>query len=409
MPARPTALLTLGRLPKALDIARALHGSGWRVLVAEPYGWNLTGTSRSVARSVRVTAPAADRQRYLAELVALVHAEQVQLVVPVSEETMHVAFLHGRLPAGVRLATVPPAALLRLHSKLGFAQAAAALGLPVPETWPLGSAGAAALAARQDVVVKPEFSCSGRGLRRIARGQPLPPADADQPAVVQATVRGQELSTCSIAHQGQLLGTVVYRGALMAGSVAVVFERVAPSPALADWLARFVAGCGHSGFISFDLIVDDAGQPWPIECNPRATSGVHFFEPADLARALTAPQATLATLAQQPLRHRPQPRLQQFYSTLTELQGAMFRRGYGARLRALLGTPDVSWQRRDPWPFVLMTGTSWPIIRAAMRSGVPFGEVATLDVGWTAAHQRDWLAEQAGMAGPAQVGDTARP
>jgi len=29
-----------------------------------------------------------------------------------------------------------------------------------------------------------------------------------------------------------------------------------------------------------------------------------------------------------------------------------------------------------------MTATSWPIIRLAMARGVPFGEVATLDVGW---------------------------
>jgi hypothetical protein len=37
---------------------------------------------------------------------------------------------------------------------------------------------------------------------------------------------------------------------------------------------------------------------------------------------------------------------------------------------------------RDPLPFLTMTATSWPIIRMAMARGVPFGEVATLDVGW---------------------------
>jgi hypothetical protein len=33
-------------------------------------------------------------------------------------------------------------------------------------------------------------------------------------------------------------------------------------------------------------------------------------------------------------------------------------------------------------PFLTMTATSWAIIRMAMARGVPFGEVATLDVGW---------------------------
>ena len=36
-----TALLTLGRLPKGLDLARALAAEGWRVVVAEPFGWHL--------------------------------------------------------------------------------------------------------------------------------------------------------------------------------------------------------------------------------------------------------------------------------------------------------------------------------------------------------------------------------
>ena len=360
--------------------------------MAEPFARTLTGSSRCVAKSFQLPAPDADPAGYLDALLALVQREQVDLLQPVSEETMHVAQLHGHLPPGVRLATSAPERLLTLHSKQGFAAQAGALGLTVPETHPLGSPGAQALVQQQDVVVKPEFSCGGQGLRRVARGQGLPAADPQQPAVVQAAVTGQELSTCSLAHAGRLLGTVVYRGALMAGTVAVAFERVTPSPALADWLTRFVAASGHSGFISLDLMVDADDTPWPIECNPRATSGVHFFEAAHLGQALADPAAFAR--AGQPLRWRAETRLQQFYSALTELSGAMFTRRYGPQLKALLGTPDVSWQARDPWPFLGMTATSWPILRAALRERRPFGEVAMRDLSWTAAHQRAWLAQR---------------
>jgi len=30
----PSLLLTIGRLPKALDFARSFHAAGWRVVVA---------------------------------------------------------------------------------------------------------------------------------------------------------------------------------------------------------------------------------------------------------------------------------------------------------------------------------------------------------------------------------------
>ena len=51
-------LLTLGRLPKALDVARGFADLGWRVVVAEPFKRHLAGASRAVAQSHRVTAPA---------------------------------------------------------------------------------------------------------------------------------------------------------------------------------------------------------------------------------------------------------------------------------------------------------------------------------------------------------------
>ena len=107
-----TVLLTLGRLPKALELARALHTSGCRVLVAEPFARHLTGASRAVARSFVVPAPATDREYYLQALTDIIRQEKVDIVLPVSEEILHVAGLHGRVPDSVRIASMPLASLL---------------------------------------------------------------------------------------------------------------------------------------------------------------------------------------------------------------------------------------------------------------------------------------------------------
>lgn len=371
-----TVLLTLGRLPKALDLARGFAKAGCRVLVAEPYGWTLAGASRHVAREFKVPPPSAGKAAYLAALREIVVREGVDLVVPVSEETMHVAHLAGMLPEGVRLFTMPPAQVIALHDKAGFVRAALAMGLTVPQSAPLGSAEATALASCGPVVVKPVFSCSGNGVRILSAGEPLPPADPAEPAVVQRFVTGREHSTCTIAREGRVIATSVYRGAVMSGSVAVAFERV-DMPAIDAWVARFVAETGWSGFISFDFIVDAAGVPHGIECNPRATSGVHFWEGEDIARAVLEPSWT------GPVRVRKHQRLQQFYACLTETQAAMLRRkGFLASLKSLVTTRDVSWDVRDPWPFLSMIGTSWPIIWQAITKGARFGEVATADVAW---------------------------
>jgi len=372
-----TVLLTLGRLPKALDLARSFHAAGWRVVVAEPFRRHVAGASNAVARSHVVTAPAEDRERYLSDLLRIVEAEAVDLVLPVSEESLHVAFLRARLPARTRLFAMPPEVLLAAHDKGEFAQRTRALGLAAPETHALGDPAGDDLAARGDVVVKPLHACSGRGVRILRRGEALPAPDPADPAVVQAFVAGEVMSTCSLAHGGAVSATVVYRGAMMSGSVCIAFERVENAAILA-WVEGFARATGWTGFVSFDFVVDEAGRPWGIECNPRTTSGLHFFEGADIAPAVLDPT--------HPPRFRPETRLQQFYSCLTETQLSLFRGGgFGRNLRSLLTTPDVTWSARDPMPFLTMTATSWPIIRLAMARRATFGEVAMLDVGWNGA------------------------
>jgi len=397
-----TALITLGRLPKALDIARALHATGWRVIVAEPYARHLTGASRAVSRSFRVTAPTLDPDQYLRDLQQIIDDESVGLVVPVSEETMHVTALYETLnQCGNRLFTMPPDQVRTLYDKFGFIQYSESLGLPVPKTIALavtaesagdsagdkpeagGRAGlasglAAGLAAGLGlgpVVVKPRLSCGGRGVRIFqsladALDQSIGPG-----LIAQARVEGSVYSTCGVVHEGRCLGTVVYRAAQLSGSVAVSFERV-DHPGIEDWVQAFAKATHWSGFLSFDFIVDDLDRPFAIECNPRATSGIHFFAQADLGRAITDPASV------EQLRLRPERRLQQFWACLTEVQKKPFGGALFKGVAQLFSTRDVSWRWNDPWPLLGMPYTAWPIIAAANRAGVSFGEVATSDLDW---------------------------
>ena len=253
---QPTVLLTLGRLPKALEVARALHAAGCRVIVAEPFASHLTGASRSIARSVAVSSPVADREAYLRELVALVAEEGVELVLPVSEEILFASLLRGRLPAGVRLAAMPHEALLALHDKGSFVEVCAAAGVAAPATARLGGPQAAALAQAGPCVVKPVFSCSGRGVEFLEAGALLP--QRPEPCIVQRFCPGRLLSTFSIARAGETRLTVTYRGAVMQGSVAVCFERIDTPPAVDAWVRGFIRHVGFDGFVSFDLVEDAA-------------------------------------------------------------------------------------------------------------------------------------------------------
>lgn len=373
-PRQKTALLTLGRLPKALDIARSLAGAGYRVIVAEPFALHLCRVSRSVARSYQTIAPNDDPQQYRQALLDIIDQEQVSLVVPISEESMHVVLLAPDLPRGTHLLTSDPTLVRQLHDKRAFIELADKFGLPTPTTALLGSAQARSLADRCDTVIKPVFSCSGNDITYLAAGESMPEQASDESILVQQRLTGEHLSTQSFAHQGRLIGSVIYRGTLFSGTVAAGFERV-ENPAVEQWVSTFIEKTGYSGFIAFDFIADEQGVPHAIECNPRLTSGVHFMEQASLAAAMLTPEKTSG------ISLKPARQFHQFYTTLTESQSAMFR---PARLKPYLSImrshQDVTWDKSDPWPFLLMTPLSWPILSRAIFKGMSLGEAATRDI-----------------------------
>jgi hypothetical protein len=98
------------------------------------------------------------------------------------------------------------------------------------------------------------------------------------PWVAQDFLAGEEISGYGIARDGKLVAASLYRSLWRAGAGAgICFEPVDDAQAM-DFIRGFVSGTGWSGQISFDLMRLPDGSVLPLECNPRATSGLHFFQ-----------------------------------------------------------------------------------------------------------------------------------
>ncbi|MEO1252789.1 MAG: ATP-grasp domain-containing protein [Pseudomonadota bacterium] len=372
-----TILLTLGRLPKALELARALAGAGNRVLIAEPFASHLSKPSRSVEKSFHVSAPNDDLNAYLDEMRVIIEAERVDIVAPVSEEVLYAVLLRDRLPDSAAIWAPPFESLRRLHDKFAFARHIESLGLRCPATERADDAAAAAIMDEGAFVMKPALGCSGAGLRFFEEGA-RPENGADLAgAIVQQRITGREVSSFSIAHEGRVIGSVIYEAVIRSGTVATNFQRVDDAHSALSWIDEFVRREKYSGYVAFDFIVDDAGEAWPIECNPRLTSGIHFMDHADLAAALITPEAA------REIDFRKQRRFQEGHTSLLEAYGAILQpKEFVRRLGAVFTTRDVLWSWDDPAPFVLMTPMSWRVLSQVLFKGMSFGEAATRDIEW---------------------------
>lgn len=372
-----TALLTLGRLPKALDVAEALHKAGWRVVIAEPALWHLARVSRYVDKSIKVTAPNDDQLQYIADLLNAVEQEDVSLIVPVSEEALHATLIESQLPSGVQLYSMPQVRLRELHDKERFIKLASSFGLKVPKTFLLGTYEATTFANQHDYILKPICTCSGQGLEIHDAGDVLPDEQKLPPTIVQEQMKGALKSTFSMCHEGRVIGTVVYRSAILSGTVGVAFERLENESAIESWVAEFVEKANHTGFISFDMMENEAGIPHAIECNPRATSGIHFVERDSIASAIEDPENAKS------FKMRPEKLMQQFYPCLTETQVSLFKRdNFLQKAGIMWKAKEVNFSWADPLPLWLMPFTSWQIMKRAFINGESFGEASTYDIAW---------------------------
>lgn len=288
-----TVLITGARAPVALDLARAFRAAGFEPHVADSAPARMARASIAPASVHRLARPRQDPQGFRRDIAALVGRLDPVLVVPTCEEVFHLAAAAPAIGIAARLFAPDLERLAALHRKTAFAALCERLGLHAPRSRRVESAAELAAFAEQsgELVFKPDWSRFGdRTLVRprldgLARVRP----SAAEPWCVQDFVEGEELCFYAVARGGRLVAFVAYRPCRQSGGGAsYAFEAVTgpTSQRLSQAAARLAERAVGEGQFACDAIIDAAGRPWMIECNPRATSGVHLFEQGDLALAI---------------------------------------------------------------------------------------------------------------------------
>jgi predicted ATP-grasp superfamily ATP-dependent carboligase len=273
-------LLTGGRAPAALELARAFHGAGHTVFMAESLRGHLSQPSAAIKANFVVPAPRQEQDAFIIALKKIIEQNQINLLIPTCEEIFHVAMRREELPCVVFTESINK--LDQLHNKWKFIVNAADYGLSVPETVLITTQDALfhAYSNWRELVLKPTYS------RFASRTLMLPPLreasstltfHSSAPWVAQGYIKGTEICTYSICRNGHITAHTAYPSTFTAGlGATIVFQHI-NHPAIFQWVKTFVAKNNFTGQIAFDFIQTPDGKIYALECNPRATSGVHLL------------------------------------------------------------------------------------------------------------------------------------
>lgn len=338
-------LVTAGRMPAALEICRGLARTGASVVAVDCYARQICQGSQAVSRTYTIASPRFDFLRYKADILEIVRKENIDLIVPVSEDVLYLSRFADELAKDCDLFFPSSDLLFKVHHKQKFIELSRDLGLSVPRSELYTDASQLPDYCAKDYILKQVYSRAGQGVIFAAAGEHPRTygVDSDGSWVVQERLLGETLCSCTIVHRGKVVSHLVYRPSVIAGSVGVVFRQV-DQPAIRSWVENFARKTAYHGIVSFDFIVSPKGEVSAIECNPRPTSGVHLFEPEMLGYAIQDPTRPIPVLSK---RQRAQVTL----GMLTALP-AVFR-NTGRRREALgdiFRARDVMFSWRDPLP-----------------------------------------------------------
>lgn len=368
-------LITGGRAPAALDLARQLHANGYIPYVADSEVCAISRRSNVFEANFVVTKPNRQPEQFIADILRICQTNGISTIIPTCEETFHLAKAMDQFERnGIRLFTSPIQTLRILHNKYTFIDLAKQLGLPTPTTYLAEEViqveqARTAIAGR--CVLKPAFSRFSESVFFVDPSEKLPAIriSTKQPWVVQQCVSGTQYCTYSIAHAGKLTAHGSYATRYAYGHATVYFESSAHE-GIQAFVEKVVGHLGFTGQISFDFIVQEDGVFYPIECNPRTTSGVHlFYANADFPHTFFTQGVSVVTPT----------------SGAPRMLGLAMLRNVGRNSgawRAFLRGRDVIWSSADPRPAWDQYLIFIQLMMRAWRHKKPLTALLTEDIQW---------------------------
>lgn len=353
-------LVTGARAPVALEWARILMRLGHQVWLADSVPWVLSRGCRGVRKFITFPSPRFQSAKFTAWVLDTVAKEKIELILPTCEEVFYLDEVATR----VNVFAPPRAALRRLHGKFDFQQMAVEAGLPAARTIRYEE-----MESPDGWWVKPEFS------RFAVKGGPAsltkPELEESTSWIAQELLQGDEWCCYAVAIAGRISALASYRSIFRSGKGAsVAFEQESFAD-MFSWVQAFAKFHQLTGQLSFDFMHLPDGRLLPLECNPRATSGLHLLlENLDWVTSLIDGNVGETVF--------PQPGVGRMLAIPMLL--AEKKSGWG---RGFKNCHDAVWSVSDPFPALFGQPMSLAFFALrALRHRISLNEAFTWDIEW---------------------------
>lgn len=271
--------MTGSRAPVALDLARILKVAGHNVICADSLYPTISKFSSYVDAHYKLPSPVTKLDRFALEIEKIVQEEKIDLLIPMCEEVVFISKI--RLQLSCDVFTMDFSTIEALHNKWSFYRWVKNFSIQPPKTWLIqNEQDLVNLPANSKLVFKRIYSRFSAHLIVKEKEEKLPSLlhDPKNPYIAQEYIEGEKLCSYSVVREGKVTAHSEYKALQSIGRGSAIAFVSTYSEKVFSFVCDFVKKINYTGQISFDFIRKNNGELYCIECNPRATSGIHLFE-----------------------------------------------------------------------------------------------------------------------------------
>lgn len=379
-------LITGGRAPVALEIARNFHRHGANVFIAESLKLNLCRFSNCVERFFKVPSPRFNERDFINAIIKIINEYQVDFLIPTCEETFYISgykeLICEKCPS-VKIFVDDLRKIETFHNKFEFTDQVKKMGYDVPKTFLIKRQNEIPdiLRNNSDIekwVLKPVYSRFGSEVKIFSKNS-IPNCLEDFETkmwLLQEFIAGEQLCSYAVCHAGTLNAIINYRQYFNTGNGAGINFINFEDSFCKDFIVNFVATFNIEGQISFDFIKANNGKIFVLECNPRATSGVHFLGMYSNLMKIFLNEEICDTL--------PCKRGLKIFLPMV-LQGLKHIKSFQELFKWMkvnLFFKDVIFSLRDIKPFLFQILVMIELIKVAFENKLKITQASTYDIEW---------------------------
>ncbi len=267
-----TILITCPRAPVSIEWIKIANRSEHKVILVDSLEYPISKFYKNT-RYVRISSPRTDLAAYKRDMENLFLV--VDMVIPNCEDIFYLSKLRDSTSAEVLFFMPETKLLFKLHHKFEFFSLLNS-HIKIPKSRLIRSKEDIRL--NEETVLKPVYSRFGRDVIRDVNKNSIENIiiTPENPWVQQEFIHGTAICNYAVCEYGKVISHVVYKPMYLLNHAASTYFEYYEESRCEDFMIEFAKANNYHGQVAFDFI-DNGDDLYVLECNPRATSGLHLL------------------------------------------------------------------------------------------------------------------------------------